>query len=354
MPSKYVVIADELRRLCIQMQQSGKKRFPTEAELCIQYNCSRQTVRHALDLLQQEGLLNRRHGSGTYLNEFLRPDNDRIALITTRSEEYIYPRLIRELSSFLSSASYRPELYTTENQVSREREILLQLLKDPPAAILIEGTRTALPNPNIPLLLQFEKAGVPIVFLFAAYPELKEYPCIRQDDAGGGELLTCYFLQKKHRHIAAILKSDDLQGLERYRGYLSALYQNGAPFRETNVLWYNTEDITSLLNNQNDILDPFIRNHLSPCTAVLCYNDEIAYHLIRCLQRQNCRVPEDIAVLSFDNSYYCSLGPVPISSLGHERQELTQAAADAVIQAAEGKQPDSRLLSWIFTERESS
>ena len=353
MSAKYLLVAEELRRMCAQMRQCGQTKLPTEYELCEQFTCSRQTVRHAMDLLEREGLLTRRHGSGSYLSNALYPENRRIALVTARAEEYLYPQLIREIGSQLSAASYRAEVYSTENQLSREREILGTLLSDPPAAILLEGTRTALPCSNLDLFQQILSRKIPLVFLSAPYRELEQVPCITQDDAGGAALLVRYLLKKKHKNIAAIFKYDDIRGLARYRGYVSALQQSSLPLHEQNIFWYNTEDFTALADNQSDMLERFVRQRLSPCTAVICYNDEIAYHLIRCLLRLGRRVPDDVAVLSFDDSYYCGLGPIPISSLGHERHTLSQAAADAILCAAKHKNVSGRSIPWVLKERES-
>ena len=46
--------------------QSGQK-IPGENELAEKYGMSRQTVRQALSLLEQESLIERRQGSGTYV-----------------------------------------------------------------------------------------------------------------------------------------------------------------------------------------------------------------------------------------------------------------------------------------------
>lgn len=43
--------------------------LPSEIELAKHYNVSRNTLRKALDVLQNEGVIERRHGSGTYVRE---------------------------------------------------------------------------------------------------------------------------------------------------------------------------------------------------------------------------------------------------------------------------------------------
>ena len=43
--------------------------LPSEAELAVRYNVSRNTLRKALSLLEGEGIIHRKHGSGTYIQK---------------------------------------------------------------------------------------------------------------------------------------------------------------------------------------------------------------------------------------------------------------------------------------------
>ena len=65
MRNRYVLLAKDLRGLWTQLQRAGNTKFPSEAELSARYGYSRQTVRKALDVLEQEGSIVRIRGSGT-------------------------------------------------------------------------------------------------------------------------------------------------------------------------------------------------------------------------------------------------------------------------------------------------
>ena len=88
-------------------------------------------------------------------------------------------------------------------------------------------------------------------------------------------------------------------------------------------------------------------------TAVVCYNDEIAFHLIRTLLRAGKRVPEDIAVVSFDNSYYSTFGPVSITSAGHDPHAMGHAAAENLLSQIRRQPCQSVRLPWALYARQS-
>ena len=353
MKTRYSIIATELRSLCVQLRRSGQIRLPGEKELCERFQCSRQTVRAALALLEQDGQIVRIRGSGTYLSDGRPGMSGRVAVITSYTEEYLYPQLFRDIDAELAPAGYELLRFSTGNHVFREREILSRLLQDPPSGILLEGARTALPSPNLDLLRRLGRAGVSIVYLHAPLPVPENAPWVMDDNEGGARMLVRHLLEQGHQQIAGIFKHDDRQGVERYQGYLSELLEAGQPVSESRVLWYATEERDQLMDGHYDWLDRFVYSRLPGCTAVVCYNDEIAYALIRTLIAGGRRVPEDCAVVSFDNSHFCSLSPVPITSLAHERHQMGTSAARALLQLMRGRTTRSVRLPWILRERSS-
>ncbi|MHA4875136.1 GntR family transcriptional regulator, partial [Enterococcus faecium] len=64
---RYLEVAEDLRAQIAAGAFPQAEQFPTEAVLCRTYGVSRFTVREALRTLQQEGLIQRRRGSGTVI-----------------------------------------------------------------------------------------------------------------------------------------------------------------------------------------------------------------------------------------------------------------------------------------------
>lgn len=64
---RYQELADELRAEILHGTYPDPSQFPTENALCTRYGVSRFTVREALRALQNEGLIQRKRGSGTVI-----------------------------------------------------------------------------------------------------------------------------------------------------------------------------------------------------------------------------------------------------------------------------------------------
>lgn len=354
MAMKYQLLADRLREeLARNSGQTGYK-LPTEQELSRQYRLSRQTVRHALRLLEEEGLIHRRQGSGSYATGLLPGETSRqIAVVTSFLNDYIFPAILHDASDVFSRQGYSTAVYATENQVGTEREILLRLLEKPVSGLLVEGSKTALPTPNADLYQRLRQTGTPMVFLHGAYAGLDGVPCVADDNFEGGYQLARYLTDRGRREIAGIFKSDDAQGPQRYHGVVSALRDAGLPIQDRRFAWYDTEDRRRLLEEEDGrLLEGFLQTRLGDAAAVICYNDEIAYHLIQALLEAGRQVPEEVAVVSFDNSYLSQLGPVPITSLSH-RSRMGRVAAEQIIELLQGGTARSRFLEWELVARSS-
>ena len=355
MAPKYLQLADMLRIEARKIAENGGNRLPTEMEISSIYSVSRQTVRNALSLLERDGTISRRQGSGSYINKRQKENGTRqIAVITTFIDDYIFPSILHDAQSIFAENGFSTLVYATGNNVFREREILKELLSRDISGILIEGSRTALPTPNEELFDEIRKQKIPILFLHGLCSLHESFPYIMDDNEAGGKQLAKHLIAKGHRKIGGIFKSDDIQGPMRYYGMISAMLDAGLNVEDRRICWYDTLDRTDIIGDTSyDRLDRFIKERLTDSTAVICYNDEIAYNLVKRLLDMGKKIPEDVAVVSFDNSFYSHIGPVPITSIGH-RMKAGKATADMLLSVLREEEPDSVRMPWELHQRASS
>ena len=164
-------------------------------------------------------------------------------------------------------------------------------------------------------------------------------------------MLVEYLYNKGHRNIAGIFKSDDIQGLHRYAGYADALRDLGLPLEDRHVLWYNTEEFRA---SEGLEFAPGALQALRGCTAVVCYNDQVASRLVKRLLAKGIKIPQEMAVVSFDNSQYSDLSPLRITSLSHGDNSVGRLSAELLIRLMNGEPCRSELAPWVLVEKESS
>ena len=92
---------------------------------------SRQTVRKALQILQNEGYIYAEHGRGTFCSEMLRhtTPSKNIAVVTTYLSDYIFPRIVQGIDQVLTENGYSILLKIRATQRSLEAKCLEELLQ---------------------------------------------------------------------------------------------------------------------------------------------------------------------------------------------------------------------------------
>lgn len=355
MEAKYKKLAAQLTDMITLNINNGIYKLPTEAELGRRYHVSRQTVRQALSLLSSQGLVTTRQGSGSYATGLPKDASlNTIALLVRSEQEYFYPELITDIRSSLSEKGYTLQIYLTENQVSKEREILNEFTAKPPRGMIIEPCKNALPNPNLDLYEKLHRREIPIVFLNGCYSSLPWAVCIKADNSYGGYLLGQHLSTQGHTQIAGLFQIDDIRGIERCHGFQNYMRDAGHMVPDSRIGWYTTLELELLEKRQDTrFLSEFIHRQLHSSTALICQNDEIAYWMIKELTYAGLKVPQDISVVCFGNSYLCELSSVRITTLAHKPHETAVRTADTMLRSLQRIPVSSPEIPWELTVRES-
>lgn len=340
---KYIYIAKTLEQEIRDGVWPVGSKLPIEPELCARFEVARQTLRQAIGVLEEQGMVERMQGSGTYVRSVTPALRRRqtVCVMTTYLDDYIFPEILSGVEEVLSAEGYNTLMRLTRNRISTERQNLLELQGSDCSGLIIEGTKTALYNPNTAIYQTL--TGTPVVFINGWSRELSNVSYVAADDYQGARTVTEHLIAKGHRAIGGIFKHDDIQGLKRHRGYLDALLEAGLPMEEENWRWFATEDVDMLFQSS-------LTQWLRQFSAVVCYNDTIAVRLIRFCQQAGLRVPEDLSVTGFDNSTLAEL--IGLTTVAHPGAELGRLAAEAVLQLMHDPEtPIRRLLPVPLVER---
>lgn len=351
---KYMHIVDWTIKQIINGAYKANEKFLSESEIGEKFNCSRQTVRRALEILEQRGLITRIQGSGTYissannLNGQQKEHNKRkpmtVGLISTFIDNYIFPSIIRGIESVFSSQGIALQLASTNNLVSGEKKALHLMMDRNLDGLIVEPTRSALPCVNIDLYQKITQMRIPLIFIDSFYPELS-IPYVALDDVKAGYIATEHLIKMGHRNISSIFPHSNRQAHLRYLGYVKALTDYGIQMRDERVCWHSKEDMQQVLYGS-----PLLES-LSQSTAVLCYNDVTAMMLMDFLRKNGRKVPDDLSVVGVDNSELAKYSS--LTSVVHPAEDLGETAAKLLLSMIDGSEGKNILFSPRLVERSS-
>ncbi len=321
---KYMALVNWIKEKIENNELKYGEKLYSENELSAMFDMSRQTVRQSLNILAQEKYVESRRGSGTYVTYSIRAKHEptmTIGVVTTYVGAYIFPQIIQGIETVLTQNGYSMQLSFTHNKVQNESRALRSMLEKGIDGMIIEPTQSGLPNPNIELYREIQRQNIPVLLINSFYPEIK-IPHVSLNDHNTGRLATEHLIRAGHRNIAAVFKSDDNQGHLRYAGYMEALLTAGLEIHDENVLWYSTEDIADFPQESERLL-----RRVAGCTGIVCYNDELALKVYDILKAANYSIPDDISMVSIDNSDLAELCEVPLTSVAHPMALLGETAA---------------------------
>lgn len=352
--AKYQIIADDIKEKIITNVFKENETIPPELQLQKDYQVSRHTIRQSIAQLVNKGYLRKEQGSGTYVDSrYQLVENNistvkTIGVITTYLSDYIFPSIIRGIESNLRKQGYSMLLASTNNNYHQEKECIEKMIEQGVSGLIIEPTKSNQYNPNLAFYVRLREQGVPLVMINAVYEEINaSFICI--NDTQGGFLATEYLIKKGHERILLVSKIDDLQGKYRMRGFIKACEKYKIPIYPDDILTYETETSSTIVNN---ILNK-LANDLT-ITGIVCYNDQIATILIESLKESGISVPEDISVIGFDNSYLSQLGDLKLTTFEHPKEKMGEDAANWITSSIKTEQiPENILYEPMIVERDS-
>lgn len=308
----------------------GEKIY-SENELSDKFGISRHTVRQAIGELVSEGWLYRLQGMGTFVDKKVEEkavQANAIAVITTYLNDYIFPAIIRGMDGVLSENGYSLMLGCTYNQHEKERMCLENLKNQNIVGLIAEPTKSALPNPNLDLYRDLRSKGIPVLFIHGCYNEL-ECSCVVEDDVKAGYMATKHLIDLGHTGIGGVFKIDDIQGHHRFAGFQQAQLEAGLKVSDSRIMWFDTGEADEKIKKGRS---KKLAELLGQCSAIVCYNEQLAVKLMDAIRENGLSVPEDISLVSFDDSPLAVASEVKLTTVAHPKERLGEKAAEAMLE----------------------
>lgn len=170
------------------------------------------------------------------------------------------------------------------------------------------------------------------------------------DEGGSMDLAMEYLFGLGHRKIATIGGSKEARStLEKRMRYRTMLRQRGILYREDYV--FESTDYSNQTGYK--CMRELLKNPDRP-TAVVAINDFTAAGVLRAIHDAGLRVPQDISVTAFDNTYLSEALTPMLTSIGADYTDFAKHLVDAAIRASEeGICPNDYIVPVGLSVRDS-
>lgn len=219
-------------------------------------------------------------------------------------------------------------LCNTDQDPTREDEYLRDL-----AALRVRGLLITAANTASKRLLDLRRKGIPVVLLDRVLDDDQhEWCAVGVDDVQGGDLAVEHLLDRGHRRVCFVGGPHSIpQVADRHAGGARAIERAGlAPESLTSLPTTGLGFNDGRLAGERLLGVPAKRRP----TAAFCANDLVALGLLQHLTQAGIGVPDDFAIVGYDDIEYASAAAVPLSSVAQPRYELGRAAAELLLDEA--------------------
>ncbi len=321
---KYQVLSELLREQIQSGQLLPGAALPTYNSLRAEHGMTISTIERAYGILEQEGLIERRHGRGIFVTQPKRTFTGNIGLVG--SEGFFG----KSAFAFNQSIMEGIEKYTEENNL---RVMLLGNCKNLDKELSRQVDGVLLYNieyhqerlKNLP-------ASLPRISMFIKGSEISN---VVVDDYEAAKIAVRHLVSRGHRKIACLMEKCLSIPTLRFNGYRDALAEEGIDYQAN---WARITDFVCLGPNQStyltwgrDTMKQWIEEDWaeSGCSALLVQNDNAAIGAMQVLQEFGIRVPKDVSIMGFDGTELChhvtprlSSVKIPLAEIGYTATKM--------------------------------
>lgn len=215
-----------------------------------------------------------------------------VGVIIPDISSIFFSELARGIEDIATMYKYNIILSNSDQNLDKELHLINTMLGKQVDGIVFMGGQITEEHVSA-----FKQAPVPVV-LAATVDETKQIPSVNIDYEQAVYDAVSYFVDRGHQKIAAVIGpiEDPVNGEAKLRGYRRALEDGDVSYDEGYVA---IGDYT--YDSGSEAVDQ-LRQLAEPPTAIFTATDEMALGVIHHIQDNNLSVPNDVEVISCENT----------------------------------------------------
>jgi DNA-binding LacI/PurR family transcriptional regulator len=264
--------------------------------------------------------------------------------------------LSRGVREVLAARGYNLFICVSEQSAKEDLAAFDSLLDHRVDGLIVATRASKLGNDR---LAEIVEAGTPVVAIGRDFRH-PQADLVTADHLRGGYEAAQHLISLGHRRIGFIgVSLTSGLWLRRFQGYLEALREHGLPVEEELVAGggasaeqpgYATEEMG--YEGMRQLLA--LRE---PPTAVFARNDFAAFGAMNAIKRAGLRIPQDIAIVGYDDVPLASHTSPPLTTVRQPTREQGRLAAELLLRRIESREPvarEERIFACELVVREST
>ncbi|MEV0649186.1 LacI family DNA-binding transcriptional regulator [Phytomonospora sp. NPDC050363] len=279
----------------------------------------------------------------------VRRRTDTVALVVSESEERLWSEpyfasIIRGISKGLADTGLQLLLTLSHSRAEHAQleRYLAERHVDGLLLVSVHGEDTFSQN--------MEQLGLPIV-LCGVPVGTRPVSYVDADNRGGARQAVEYLVGKGRRKIATIAGSQDMQvGVDRLAGYRDSLRTAELPDDPTLIAYGDFSEASGMARTRE-----LLERH-PDLDAIFTASDPMAFGAMRVLRDAGRRVPDDVAIIGFDDSPTAAQTDPPLTTVHQPAEAMGREMARLLVARIRGEQPDPpvTILSTKLVVRDSA
>lgn len=229
-----------------------------------------------------------------------------------------YSPIIRAIEERVEAENHYLLLCNTEHSSAKESKYINVLVENKISGLIVSPLQK-----KWDYLKLLKASKIPFVFILASLGE--KYDCVDVDNVKGAYNAVNHLINLGHKRIAYISRGllHKHPASQRLKGYKKALADNGLPFNQTLVV--NTITDQGKIEEGYQSTSKLLSLPEKP-TAIFAFNDLIAIGCMKALKEKGIRIPEDIAVIGFDDIEIAPFLEPPLTTVRIPQYEIGKTA----------------------------
>lgn len=246
-----------------------------------------------------------------------------IGVIVPEIKQPFFASVINGIEELAYAAGYTIIVCQSNETADREVLVTRSLGSHRVAGLLVSLSRS---TKNLDHFKLLQRRGVPIVFFDRVSNDIEASKVVVDDYKGAFDVVE-HLIKSGYQRIAHLAGPKNLSISKfRLKGYMDALRQENLPFDDSMVVYGGLDDTDGIVGFQKLL-------HLQTLPdAIFAVNDPVATGAFVMIKEHGMKIPDDIALAGFSNTYMTSLLDPPLTTVEQPSYEIGKTAAQLLME----------------------